>query len=150
VRARVKDAGILQSPMIGLRRCFVPNTPGHGVGANASQQIGHRFRIAQQAENSLNSNAADGRKEILQIHLQDDALTEMWRGESFHGAAWDEAVRGGMRRNLVENSREYLPLQLFKPRFGRFKLIELRRIFSPGRDSGNAPGEADWFCTRAP
>ena len=43
----------------------------------------------------------------------------MGRDESFHGPAWDKPVRGGMRRNPLENSREYLPLQLFEPGLGR-------------------------------
>ena len=64
--------------------------------------------------------ASDGGKEILQVHFQDDALAQVGRDESVDGPAFYESMGGRMRRNLVKNLREYFPLQILKPQFGRF------------------------------
>ena len=148
VRACMEDARLLNMRSIGVAGSGVPDMARHGIGADASQQIGHRFGVTQHSENSLNARASDGGKEILQVHLQDDALAHVRRQEGLDRPAFDEPVGGGMRRDLVDYLREYLPLQLFQPRLGRFNQSNRARILSPARDSDNAQGADVWFCTR--
>src|SRR5580700_7842328 len=85
------------------------------VGANAAQQVRHRFRIAQRAKKSLDSRAAKTRKEVLQVHPQDHAPPNMWSRKCFDRAPLQEPMDSGMRRNLLQNPAQNPSLQFLQP-----------------------------------
>lgn len=119
VRSRIQPASFASANRIDIRGNLVPDIPRGSVGANTAEQVGDGLGIAKSAKNRLNPRAPEGRKEISQIHPQDNLLTHVRRDECFDRAPLDEPVHCGMRRNLRKNPCENLSLQVLQPRFWR-------------------------------
>jgi hypothetical protein len=68
-----------------------PDVAGSGIGADAAQEIGERFRVARGAKEALNAGSGKGGKEILQVHLQDDPPAHVGRRETLDRPAFDKS-----------------------------------------------------------
>ena len=150
MRACMEQSGFLKLSCIGVGRGTIPNPARNCIGANASQQIRYRFGISNRSKNSLHPRARDRWKEILQIHFQNSAPANVRRDKGLDGAAFDEAVRSRMRRDFVENVPPGLAAAALSAVAWALQSSGWRPMFSPKRDSDNAPAARSCFCRAAP
>src|ERR1700722_905475 len=120
MRSRIEDSRFTKGQRIDFSDRFFPCVSRSRVGADAAEQLGDRLGISQRAKKCLNSGSPEGRKEILQIHSQNNALAKMGSHERFNGSAFDKTVRRRVRRNFFQNLSQNLPLQFFQTRLRRF------------------------------
>src|ERR1035438_3249618 len=106
MRARVK--GVMVEPIDGSNfgRAIAPGAARDAVGANGGEAVGDGFGVAEGAEDGLGAGRGEGGEEVGEVEAEDGGLAGVGRGESTDGAAGDEAVGGGVRRDEVEDAVE--------------------------------------------
>src|SRR5581483_10140112 len=110
--ARIQQARPLHLFRICLEGLVAPKALRHRGSAQAAKKIGHYFGVSGQSEKALDTCAGKRWEKISHIHLQHNFLIDVRRDESMDRSPLDEPMRGGMRRNSVENPRQNGALNL--------------------------------------
>ena len=121
----------------------IPHVARRCVGTNAAEQIGNRFGITHGAKECLNPCAGDRRKEILQVHPQDNALAHVRGDECPDGPPFQEPMRGGMGRNPFQNFGPESAVAIPSTAAWALQSIECRRMPSPRSGSGSGAAADD-------
>lgn len=102
--------------------------------AERREQDSDRLRVTEGAEDGFDSRTTDGGEEAADIHPQNRGPCNMRRDKGADGAALEEAVRGRVRRNRIENTAEHLALQVLEPDLRGFDEPDVCSRF--GEDEG--------------
>ena len=78
-------------------------------------------RVADAPEEGDHARTADARKEVLQVHADDDTPSDVWRDEGAHAASGNETVGHIRHGNLREHFIEQPALDSFETGLGRFQ-----------------------------
>ncbi len=120
VRARIQRLYVAPPSRADVERTFAEGRTRNGIRADAAQEIGDAFGIADSAKQSLDAGGGKCGEEVLQVEAQEHVFAGVGRGEGHDGAPFDESVNGGVGRNAIENAGENPPLQLFEARLRAF------------------------------
>src|ERR1700739_440721 len=99
---------------------LLPKRARSSIAAKSAKQVGHRLGIAGRAEHGLHSRCRDRRKEVAQIHAQNNTLSDVRRCECPNRTAAAKPVHRRMNRDSLENLRENLLLHLLQSFLRRF------------------------------
>src|SRR5262252_5151212 len=101
MRPRIKPPRLVQELAIDVWTNVVPHILRRRISTNSSEQIGHCFGISQRPKHILDANATKSRKEIAQVHPQNDASADVRRNERFDRPSFHKSMHVRMGRNFL-------------------------------------------------
>src|ERR1700722_4164903 len=99
---------------------LLPRRARSSIAAKSAKQVGHRLWVSGRAEHGLHARRRDRRKQVAQIHAQNNTLSDVRRCKCPDRTAAANPVHRRMNRDSLENLRENLLLHLLQSFLRRF------------------------------
>src|SRR5260221_371833 len=107
----IKVARVLELSSIDAFGNLTPGISRCGVRADSAKKISDCFRISDSAKKCLYSRAGNRWKEILQVHSQDNSLSDVGSRKCLDGSSFAKTMDRWMQWDFVQNQVEDLLLQ---------------------------------------